>query len=430
MNKYLKFVFLAARVLLGATFLFSGFVKAIDPIGTVYKFSEYFLAFGWNIPENIVQLLAILQAAFEFSLGALLLLGIWNNLTKWVAFLFMLFMTPFTLYVALKNPVSDCGCFGDAIVITNWQTFFKNIVLLSFSLLLLKCKISNYSFFGEITSRWSFFWTLLFPVLLSVYAFNHLPLIDFRPYKVGNNIKELTQLPPAAVTDSFDYSFTYEKDGIKKSFSMDEIPKSNSGWKYIDREIKLVREGEKPVIGNLVILHPLKGDITKEILNDTSYVFLLISPKLETADNLSIDRINTACSYAQAFGYKFYGLTASDASSIDEWSYEYDAGFGFCTLDDKVCETIIRSNPGILLLKNGIVIKKWASGDIPDFSEIKVPLNLSHLGRVKKTGTLKIVLLLAIGYLVPLLFFNLLHTGKKMHLKRKIDKNPINNIQV
>lgn len=430
MSKYTKYGLLVARVLLGVTFLFSGFVKAIDPLGSVYKFDEYFLAFGWNVSENIIQLLSIAQAAFEFSLGALLLLGVWHNLTKWAVFLFMLFMTPFALYIALKNPVSDCGCFGDVLVITNWQTFFKNVILLLLSIILLICKGGCYTIFGARSSRWSFFWSLLFPVLLSVHAYRHLPLIDFRPFKVGNDLKELTQLPPTAVTDSFDYSFVYEKEGVKKSFSLNEIPQVNSGWTFVDRELILVREGDRPVIDNLNIEHPEKGSIKDEIVNDTSFVFLFISPKLETADRLYIYKVNSAYEYSQQHGYVFYGLTASNATAIDEWSYEYDNGFEFCSLDDKVSETIIRSNPGLMLLKNGVVIKKWASRDIPDFDKIDVSLELSVLGKVKKMGAFRIIVLLAIGFVVPLIFFYLLHTGHTFHLKRQKKNNSIQNNQV
>ena len=422
MNKYYKYGLLAARILLGATFLFSGFVKAIDPQGSVYKFDEYFLAFGWNLSENFIQLLSIVQAAFEFSLGVLLMLCVWPKITKRVAFLFMLIMTPFTLYLAFKNPVSDCGCFGDVLVLTNWQTFSKNVILLLLSLVLLISKGGCYSIFGKRTSKWCLLWSVLFPVLISMYAYRHLPLMDFRPFKVGNDLKELTQLPPGAVTDSFYYNFIYEKEGVRKSFKIDELAQVDSDWTFVDREQILVREGERPVIYNLNIEHPIRGEIRDDILNDTSYVFLFISPKLEDADRMYIDKVNSAYEFAELHGYKFYGLTASAASAIDEWSYEYDAGYEFCSLDDKVAETIIRSNPGIMLLKNGVVINKWASSDIPDFSKVDVPFEMSDLGSLKKTNAFRVISLLTICFLVPLIFFGLLHTGSTLHLKRKNKK--------
>jgi len=430
MSKYIKYGLLFARIVLGLTFLFSGFVKAIDPLGSVYKFSEYFLAFGWGISENIVQLLALAQAAFEFTLGVLLLFGVWNKLTKWTVFLFMLVMTPFTLYIALENPVTDCGCFGDVLVITNWQTFLKNIFLLLLSVSLLIGKGGSYKIFGERTSRWTILWSLLFSALLSVHAYRHLPLVDFGPYRIGNDLRELTQLPPNAVTDSFDYKFIYEKEGARRSFSVNEIPQEISGWKYIEREQVLIREGDRPVIDNLNIEHPERGSIRDEILNDTSFVFLFISAKLETVDRMNIDNANAVYKYAQSHGYVFYGLTASNASAIDEWSYQYDTGFEFCSLDDKVSELIIRSNPGLLLLKDGIVIHKWASRDIPDFGELKVSLEKSSLGNVKKLNSFRIIIFLAIFFMAPLIFFYLLHTGHTFHLKNRKKKKNIQNNQV
>lgn len=430
MNKYLKYGLFFARIVLGLTFLFSGFVKAVDPLGSVYKFSEYFLAFGWSVSENLVQLLSLVQSSLEFTLGIILIFSVWNKIAKWAVFLFMLLMTPFTLYLALVNPVTDCGCFGDVLVITNWQTFLKNVFLLLLSVCLLVGKESYYSFFGERTSRWTILWSLIFSVLLSVFAYRHLPLVDFSPYKIGNDLKSLTTLPPNAVADSFDYKFVYEKEGVRKSFTVDAVPSDSSGWKYVDREQILIRKGESPVIKDLVIEHPQMGNITEDLLYNPTYVFLLISPKLESAERDFIENVNKAWTYAKKYDYLFYGITSSNASAVDEWSYEYNSEYVFCTGDDKKLQAMLRTNPGLIILKNGVVLHKWASRDIPDFEKIKTSLDFSDLGKVKKFNILKALVFLLIGFVVPLIFFYLLHTGHKIHIKIRMKKKSNQNKQV
>ena len=414
--------------MLGLTFLFSGFVKAIDPLGLAYKYDDYLLAFGLNSPDIVINILAVLLPAFEFLLGSLLILGIWPKFTGWVVFLFMLVMTPFTFYLAIKNPVTDCGCFGDALVITNWQTFIKNVVLLLLSIFILWSRGLSYTVFGTSTAKWSCFWSLLLPVLLSLYAYRHLPLIDFRPYKIGNNLAELTKLPPTAVVDSFDYKFIYEKDGVRELFTAESLPQD--GWTFVDRTQVLVRKGDKPVIDGLQIMHPSMGDITDDVLSDTSYVFLLVSPDLSTANSEYMDKVTGASRYAHQFGYKFYGLTASDLSVIDEWSYEYDTNFDFCAVDDRILKTMIRSNPGLIILKDGVVVRKWASIDLPNFHEIKKPLNETSYGTPKMHNGLRMVLILAIYYSLPLLFFFLFHTGFMIRLKWLNKRKSNNNKQV
>ena len=430
MSKYLKYGLLFARIILGLTFLFSGFVKAVDPLGSVYKFSEYFLAFGWSVSENLVQLLSLVQSSLEFSLGVILIFSVWNKIAKWAVFLFMLFMTPFTLYLALVNPVTDCGCFGDVLVITNWQTFLKNVFLLLLSVSLLVGKESVYTVFGERSSRWTILWSIVFSILLSVFAYRHLPLVDFSPYKIGNDLKVLTSLPPNAVADSFDYKFVYEKEGVRTSFSVNAIPADSLGWKYVERDLILIRKGDSPVIKDLIIEHPQMGNITEDLLNNSSYVFLMISPKLETAERDFIENINKAWDYANKYGYVFYGITSSNVSAIDEWSYEYNSGYDFCSSDDKKMQAMLRANPGLMILKNGVVLHKWASRDIPDFGKINSPLDLTDLGKARKFNILKVLVFLFISFVVPLVFFYLLHTGHKIHIKIRMKKKSKQNNQV
>jgi len=396
------------QILVGGVFLFSGFVKALDPVGTVIKLHDYADAFGVTILPLFLNMAALLQAAVEFALGAFVLLGLYKRVTAWLVLVFMAVMTPFALYLALANPVSDCGCFGEAITLTNWETFWKNVVILVLTFFFFLFTTKSWTLFGRRTGRWAAMWVILFPLLVAGHAYRHQPMIDFRPFKPGADLRALT----TAIPDSFSYAFIYEKDGLQQTFTTDQLPASDEGWTYVDRTEKLVSAGQAPIIENLAILHPVAGDITATILDDTSYVFLYVADKLETADRRRVPEANTAYSYANLHGYTFYGLTASDSTTIDEWRYEYETPFEFCTADDRLLTTMTRSNPGLLLLKNGVVIRKWAFRDIPDFVSLEKPLTESSLGRLRHRSLFRVLGLSLLIFLFPLLYFHQLHAGR------------------
>jgi hypothetical protein len=324
-------------------------------------------------------------------------------------------MTPFTLYLALKNPISDCGCFGEAIKLTNWQTFIKNVILWVLSVPVLVYGHYLRPVYGPKTGRWSIYWLLLFASLNVVYAFRHQPLIDFTPFRVGNDLKALTRVSPVAAQDSFDYRFIYEKNGIKKTFKLDSLPKAASGWRFVDRIQILIRQGQQPAIESFNLLHPEWGDVTQQVLDDTSYVFLLVSPRLETADRAHVERVLNAYNYARNRQYIFYGLTASSQEAIDEWRYENDTAIPFCSVDDRLLLTMMRANPGLLLLKHGIILRKWAFRDIPDFSRFKAPLSELSIGHYRPPNDWRAAGLSLLALVLPLLWFYLMHTGQLTH---------------
>ena len=194
-----------ARTLLAFTFLFSGFVKAIDPQGTVYKIEDYLKAFGGFFTDlmPMAGVAAVCLILLEWLLGWAMLLNVKTNWTSWIALLFYLVMTPLTLYIALTNPVSDCGCFGDALVLTNWQTFWKNIILLTLVIILLCCRKAIPQLFSWWAELCIALLALISGGLIMLYSYNHLPIIDFRPYKIGNNIPELMEIPEGAPHDVY-----------------------------------------------------------------------------------------------------------------------------------------------------------------------------------------------------------------------------------
>jgi hypothetical protein len=311
-------------------------------------------------------------------------------------------------------------------VLSNWATFYKNIVLLLLAGVTFYWHDLHLEIFGRHTSRWSAYWCFLFPLLLSAFSYRHLPIIDFRPYKIGNRLADLMKVPAGAPTDSFETRFIYEKQGVKQEFPVEKAPVSDSTWTYVDRIEKQIRKGYTPPIHDFVVEHPKRGDITQEILNDTSYTFLLVSPNLEKANRESSDRIGAVQDYAGKHGYAFYGLTNSDAGVIDEWNYEYDSDIEYCSVDQQTLQTMIRSNPGLMLLKNGVVYQKWAFTDIPDLSKMKEPLDRLPFGKERVVSIMRNLVNIFLIYLVPLMFFYLVHTGHHFHFNFMKKKN-LNN---
>ncbi|MDR0939126.1 MAG: DoxX family protein [Mediterranea sp.] len=362
-----KTVVNACRFLLAATFIFSGFVKAIDPLGSAYKIEDYLTAFGiisW-FPGFVPLLLGILLSSLEFFTGVCLLFGIRKTVSSTLALALMVVMTPLTLYIAIFNPVTDCGCFGDAWVLTNTETFLKNVVLLEAAIVVFMNKRQIVRFIS-VKMQWAAsLYTLLFVFVLSFYCFAHLPLLDFRPYKIGRNITEGMAMPEGAKPDVFETYFTMEKDGRKQEFILENYP--DSTWIFVDSRTVLKEKGYEPPIRDFSLQEWKTGkDITDDVLANESYTFLLVAHRLEEADDANIDLINEVYDYAVERGYHFYCLTSSTQEEIERWTERTGAEYPFCLVDDVTLRTMIRSNPGLILLKQGTIVNKWADTDIPD----------------------------------------------------------------
>ena len=368
---------LTCRLLLGLVFLFSGTVKAIDPAGGTIKVEEYFSAFGFPNMQWLAFPFSINLSAFEFTLGTCLLLGVYRRYSSFLSLMMMLFMTPLTLYLALKNPVADCGCFGEAVILTNWQTFYKNIILLIASVI-------AFLYHKRTTSFYTFraYWIVaiyayLFCVGFSMHNYRHLPLIDFRPFKVGINISEGMTIPDDAPQDEYIYSFVYEKDGKERTFTLDDVSSVDSSWTFIRSESELLHKGYQPPISDFVVMTLEGEDMTNNLLGDTTALFLLISPKLEEAGDSRIDEINSTYDYAQEKKMRFYCLTGSEEPAIRQWIDYTGAEYPFLFCDAVTLKTMIRSNPGLMLLKKGTILAKWHNNDIPQEQQIdKITTNL------------------------------------------------------
>ena len=364
-----------SRTLLGLVFIFSGAVKAIDPLGTVYKIEDYLKAFGGFFTElmPMAEVAAWGLIALELLLGVAMLLNVRTQWTSWLALLFYLVMTPLTLYIALTNPVSDCGCFGDAIVLTNWQTFWKNVVLIVLAIILVALR----KHVRQLWSNWMEILlvalTILAAVVFMSWTRNHLPIKDFRPYKIGNHLPTLMEYPEDAEPDVYEYAFVYEKDGVEQTFTLENYPKGDSTWTFVRQESKLIKKGYEPPIHDLEILNANYEDLTWDILESEEPVTLVVMYDLKKADKSQIAKVEALASNLSPFASlpdtlplqgesegAFYILTGSGTDDIINFCLEYPTLSDYvCTCDPVTLKTIVRANPGVIVLQNGIVIDKY-----------------------------------------------------------------------
>ena len=394
------------RLLLAITFIFSGFVKAIDPLGSQYKIGDYLTALGMagKIPEWVQLILSISLSGAEFTLGILLLLAIRRRLVSKLAFVLMLGMTLITLWLTISNPIQDCGCFGDAIHLTNSQTFIKNLVLLVASIVVMRLPLYQVRFISK-TNQWiATYFTMIFIVIVLLLSLYHLPLFDFRPYYIGQNILKGMQIPKGAKQTKYKTTFICTKNGIQKEFNENNYPYNDSTWVFVDTKQEVIEKGYEPPIHDFSITDEKTGeDLTEQILNKDGYTFLLVSPMLEVAQDRNFGDIEGIYEYAKENGYAFYGLTASTDKGIKHWRDITGAEYPFYVTDGTTLKTMIRSNPGLLLLYKGTIINKWNHNDIPKVAELNAPLNLLTIGHEPESSTWKKILTMILCYVLPLI---------------------------
>lgn len=413
-SKKVKFLVELSRIIVGVTFLFSGFVKAVDPLGFTYKIEDYLIELGITGLFPLVLPVTVVMVTAEFSLGVFLLLGIYRKWSVRLIGLFMLFFTPFTLWIAIADPVKDCGCFGDAFIISNWQTFYKNLVLLAGTILLIREWRQITPLFSRRGAPAAGLFVLLFGLLFPLHNVYRLPVLDFRPYKIGANIPLQMFVDPEKA-DILETVFIYSKDGVEKEFTEENYPWNDSTWTFVDMKTKLVKEGDKPAIEDFAIealyydettaSWDIGGDVTDIILSDPNYTFLMVAYSLEKMNMKHLERFRDVRRYAAGNGYSFYLLTSSATDVVGEWEQQYRTGFQFCHADERVLKTMIRSNPGLILLRGGTVMNNWDDSKVPsarflnDGSEHREPDKLLS-PKTTAAGRLSVVVLL---FVLPLL---------------------------
>lgn len=431
-NKWwIRLLIILSRWVVGATFIFSGFVKAIDPMGSVYKFNDYFVAFGLEFLIPLSLIFAVLLAAFEFMIGVNMFLGSYCRLTSCLVLFTMIFMTPLTLYLAIANPVSDCGCFGDALILTNWQTFFKNVLLLAITIFLFIFNNRIRGIYNRPVQWITVLYSLIFVFAISWIGYNYQPILDFRPYKSGLNLAKAMGTESSDTGSSGEYLFIYEKDGRQQEFTLDNYPVDDTTWTFVDRVEKktpVIQEDE--FIKDFMIISPDLGDVTDEILTNKNYQFLLLSSDIAKADDSEIDRINEIYDYALVHGYNFYCVTASSQEDIARWQDDTGAEYPFYYMDETAIKTIMRANPSMMLLKDGIIYWKRSASSLPDESVLTASLEKLSLGQIRIYNADRRIMFLALIYLVPMLILLLTEKTvaaiivniKNLRMKRRQEK--------
>ena len=429
-QRLLKMIVNLCRIIVAVTFIFSGFVKAIDPIGTQYKLQDYLGAIGMAgiLPNWTLLAVAVFLAAIEFCIGIFLLFAIQRRLISKLTVAFMAFMTMVTVWIVVADPVKDCGCFGDALHLTNTETLIKNIVLLVCSLVIMYRPLAMFRFVSK-SNQWIVTnYTIVFILVSSGLSLYYLPIFDFRPYHIGVNIPRGMEIPKGAKLPQFKTTFIMEKNGQRKEFTLDNYP--DASWKFIDSKTVQTSEGYIPPIHDFSITDNKTGlDLTNSVLSHKGYTFLLIAPHLETADDSNFGDIDRLYEYAQSYDIPFYCLTASTTKAIKRWVDLTGAEYPFCITDEAVLKTIIRSNPGLLLLKDGTIINKWSHNNLPNEAKLSRPISQSSLGKKPKDSVPAKILEIVLWFILPLTLLTLADRlwawSKWVRLKEQKDKQKL-----
>jgi uncharacterized membrane protein YphA (DoxX/SURF4 family) len=358
----MKILRLVSRIIIGLVFIFSGTVKAIDPLGSAYKFHDYFHAFNMGFLSVLSLTLAIIMCTAEFISGFAVLTGIRQKTGLLGVLILMVIFTPVTFLLALTNPVSDCGCFGDAVHLSNWQTFGKNIVLFSLLIVLYTGRNQINNLFSK-TTEWTVICiaTVLF-IFFSLANLRYLPFIDFLPYKTGVKIADKMVIPDGAPADEYKTTFVYEKNGIKKDFDLKNYPADDSTWKFVEQKSVLIKKGYNPPVHDFIITSPSGENLTQQILTFHGYTLLMISKKLNEASKSHLTNGFNLGKYCKDNGINFYILTSSGTEEVRS----YLNGLTFCSADETTLKTIVRANPGYILIKDGTIQRKWSWANVPE----------------------------------------------------------------
>ncbi len=404
-------------MLVGALFIVSGLIKANDAIGFSYKLEEYFTVFGTTFMNDYALLLAAFICVLEIILGVAVIFGTRMVTVSWLLLLMIVFFTFLTFYSAYFNKVTDCGCFGDALKLTPWQSFTKDIVLLFFVMIIfidrknirhgnLRSDLTNsgvaillIAFFSLFVINWAFpVWFsigLLFATamlkqvlttmpntvvlglsgLMSIaftyYCFNHLPIKDFRPYAIGKNILVGMSIPEGAQKDSIQMMFQYKKGGKLFDFPADKLPEDLDTYEFVDRVDKVIVRGYVPPIHDFKIVDSEDSDYTEDFLVNPDYSFMLVAYDLTKTDAAVQNKINEFVKKCDADQISFFGLTSTPPAETDKYRHEFQNMFPYYYCDATTLKTIIRSNPGLVMLKKGTVIDMWHANDFPDYEDVK-----------------------------------------------------------
>lgn len=362
----MKYILWLLRIIVGALFIFSGIVKANDPLGLSYKMNEFFEVWHmyWAVPYSLA--LSVLMIGFELIAGIALLIGAAFRLFSFLLLLLSLFFTFLTAYVYLTDKIKECGCFGDCIKISNAETFWKDVVLTIFVLILFAYRKRIQPIFKKnyITTSIMIV-TAFLAFFIQWFALEHLPFHDCLPYKLNVSIPEKMKIPEGAIPDKYETVMIYEKGGVKKEFTTSNYPWDDSTWTFVDRTDKLIQKGNaEPEIKDFAISDFDGNDHTQEILSaeGTAYLFFLRDTKSARKDNM--DKIQELVKSCTAAGHPFYILSSATKEETEAFKNEFKlVGAELLVIDNTVSKTAMRSNPGLMVIEKGIIKNKYSFKD-------------------------------------------------------------------
>lgn len=371
---------------IGAYFVFSGVVKAIDPVGTAIKMEEYFEIFHeyfpffnfiWDILEPNSLGFSVFTILIEIILGLFLVFGAFKLFTVVTLLLTIVFFTFLTGFSHITGKVTDCGCFGDFLLLTPKVSFLKDVVLwiLIIPLVIYWKKIDSL-----FESRPRFLALFLLTILALVFSLRNVhyePIVDFRAYQVGVNIEECLSLPPDAKQYIYENVFIYENpQGEKQEFTIENFPEDIENWTFIDRIDKLIQKGDDPKCKDFAIFDEHSSDVTGIYMNEEQPLFILVVPNLKKTNFKNIERVKSILSAAQKDGHYAIALTGSNLSDVQESLSEHGIVLDVFGTDETPLMTILRSNPGILVLKKGTILGKYHHNDEVSYKDIQSELDI------------------------------------------------------
>lgn len=354
-----------SRIFVGILFIISGFIKLNDPLGFSYKLQEYFSAEVLNLPflEPYALAISVFVVVFEVVLGVFLLIGYKPKFTLWSLLLMIVFFTFLTFYSAYFDKVKDCGCFGDALKLTPWESFTKDVVLLALILIIFFGRKYITPIFNPIVTNSIAALSLILSLVFGYHVLMHLPSIDFRAYKIGDNLLQNMSTPPDAPKAVQEFTWTFDVDGEQQTIVTDGSYPNIEGT-YVGVETRIVEEGFQPSILDFSI-ESEDEDFTEYYLN-AERLLMLVSYNLETAEKEGLLKLKAISDEALQKGYTVIGLSASGEDVKNRIKQEYDLEFEFFICDEKALKTVVRSNPGALQLEKGTIQQKVHWNDIED----------------------------------------------------------------
>jgi uncharacterized membrane protein YphA (DoxX/SURF4 family) len=366
------------RISVGLLFIFSGLIKANDPLGFSYKLEEYFEVFHITFLNSAALCFAILLCAMEMILGFALLIGVRRKQVARGLLLIIIFFSFLTFYSAAFKVVQTCGCFGDAIPLTPWQSFSKDLILLLLIVVLFKNQDKITPLFSYKTGKRLLLASVAVSVGFGFFTYSFSPIVDFLPYKIGVNIPDEMKTPPGAMPDEFEltYNLKSKKSGETKTMTDKEYISSgiwkDTSWQVVgDPESKLVKKGFTPKIADLSIQDAQRNDYTKELLSNPFYSLVIVAYDLKKTDKDAINRLNAlATNLTQNFNTRTVLLTSANSTDATAFAKEHKLISEIFYADGVPLKSMVRANPGIILLKNGTIVNKWHYHTVPDYEHL------------------------------------------------------------